>query len=71
MFGDKEDGIYPFNVFGGETAFTSTLCQAENTLAVEISQVACSGPEQRVWGEDLAPVMVSITEAVVATIGRG
>ena len=29
MFGDKEDGIGPFNTFGGETVFTSTLCQAE------------------------------------------
>ena len=29
MFGDKEDGIGPFNAFGGETGFTSTLCQTE------------------------------------------
>ena len=29
MFGDKEYGIGPFNVFGWGTVFTSTLCQAE------------------------------------------
>ena len=29
MFGDKEDGIGPFNAFGGETEFTPILCQAE------------------------------------------
>ena len=29
MFGDKEDGIGPFNAFRGEIVFTSTLCQAE------------------------------------------
>ena len=29
VFEDKEYGIGPFNAFGGETVFTSTLCQAE------------------------------------------
>ena len=29
MFGSKEYGIVPFNAFGGDTGFTSTLCQAE------------------------------------------
>ena len=29
VFGDKEEGIGPFNAFGGKTGFTSTLCQAE------------------------------------------
>ena len=29
VFGDKEYGIGNFNAFGGETGFTSTLCQAE------------------------------------------
>ena len=32
VFGDKEDGICLFNAFGGETGFTSTLCQAENIV---------------------------------------
>ena len=26
VFGDKEDGISPINVFGGEIGFTPTLC---------------------------------------------
>ena len=29
FFGDKENGIVPFISFGGETGFTSTLCQVE------------------------------------------
>ena len=29
VFGDREDGIVPFNTFGGEAGFTSNLCQAE------------------------------------------
>ena len=71
MFGDKEDGISPFNAFGGETGFTSTLFQAEKMLAAEIYQVAFSGTYRRVWREYLAPVMVSITAAAVEIMGRG
>ena len=43
----------------------------EKSFAVNISQVALSGPDQRVWREDLAPVDVLITAAAVATAGRG
>ena len=43
----------------------------KNSLAVEISQGSFSGPDRRVWREDLAPVMVSITAAAVATMGHG
>ena len=32
VFGDKEDGIGPFNEFGGETGFTSTLFQVEQIV---------------------------------------
>ena len=32
MFGDKEDVIDPFNAFGGETRFSSSLCQAEKFI---------------------------------------
>ena len=71
VFGDKQYGIGPFNVFGGDTGFTSTLCQAEKLLAVEISQGAFSGLDRKVWGEDLAPVMVLITAAAMVTMGRG
>ena len=40
-------------------------------LTVETSQVAFSGTDRRVWREDLAPVMVAITVATVATMGCG
>ena len=71
MFGDKEYGIGPFNTFGWVTGFTSTLCQAEKKIVVEIFQVAFSRLDQRVWREDLAPVMASITATAVATTGLG
>ena len=48
------------------------LCaKRKNSFAVEISQVDFLGPDRRVWREDLAPVMVSITTAEVETTGRG
>ena len=43
----------------------------KNLFAVDISQVALSGPDQRVCREYLVPVMVSITASAVATAGRG
>ena len=43
----------------------------KNSFAVEISQVAFSGPDRRVWREYLAPVVVLITAAAVATAVRG
>ena len=69
VFGDKEYGISTFNMFGGETGFTSNLCQAEILSAVEIYQVAFGGLDCRVRREDLAPVMVSITAAEVEKWG--
>ena len=69
VFGDREDGIGPFNVFRGNIGFASTLFQAGNSLEVDISQVAFSGPDRRVRRDYLAHVMVSITAAVVSTMG--
>ena len=43
----------------------------KNSFDVEISQVTFLGPDRRVWREDLAPVMVSITAAAVETAGCG
>ena len=40
-------------------------------FVVDISHVALSGPDRRVWREDLAPLDVLITAAAVATAGRG
>ena len=43
----------------------------KNSFAVDIFQVAILGPDQRVWRQEFAPVMVSITASEVATTGRG
>ena len=43
----------------------------KKSLVVEIYQVTFSGPERRVWREDLAPVLVSITAEEVEKMGRG
>ena len=69
--GDKEDVIGPVNVFGRETVFTAALGKAENSFSVEISLVAFSGPDWRVWREDFAPVVVLITAEAVEMSGRG
>ena len=61
----KKYCVGAFNSFVEETGFPSTLCQAEKLLAVEIPQVAFLGPERRVWRENLAPLLVSITVAAV------
>ena len=71
VLGEKEDGIGPLNEFGGETGFTPTCAKRKNSFAAEISRVAFSGPDRRVWREDLAPVMVLITSEAVETTGRG
>ena len=42
-----------------------------NVFAVEISQVALSGTERRIWREDLAPVDVLMTATAVAMAGFG
>ena len=42
-----------------------------NSLAVEIYQVAFLGTDRRVWREDLAPVMVLINAAAVEKMGYG
>ena len=68
VFGDKEDGIGPFNTFGGWRYLPPPCVRQKDYFVVKISKVDFSGPDRRVWREDLAPVMVSIaTEAVEAT----
>ena len=47
------------------------LALRENSFAVEISQVALSGPERKVWREDLVPVDMLMTAATVAIAGFG
>ena len=43
----------------------------KNSFAVEISQVALSVLDRRVWREDLAPVDVLMNAAAVAMTGLG
>ena len=55
----------------GRRVLSPPYAKRENSFAVEISQVSFSGLDQRVWREDLAPVMVLITATAVATVGCG
>ena len=55
----------------GRKNFPLPCTRRNKYLAVEISQVDFSGSEQRVWGEDLAPLLVSITTEAVAKMGQG
>ena len=43
----------------------------KNSFDVDISQVAFSGTDKRVWREDFAPVVVLINATAVATARRG
>ena len=43
------------------------FARRKNSFVVEISHVAFSGTDRRVWREDLAPVIVLITMAEVVT----
>ena len=63
--------LVPSTRLEGRQYLPPPCARRKNLLAVEISQVTLSGPERRVWREDLAPVLVSITEAAVATMGQG
>ena len=55
----------------GRRDFPPPCNKRKISFAVEISQVDFSEPYQIVWREDLAPVVVLITAAAVATVGRG
>ena len=63
--------LVPLLSLYGKRDLPPPCAKQENSFAVDIYQVALSGPDQRVWREDLDPVDVLITAAVVATIGRG
>ena len=66
----KEDGIVTFNMFGGGQDLPPPCVRRKKSFVVEISQVSFLGTDQRLWREDLAPVMVSITALAVPTTGR-
>ena len=63
--------LVPSNVLEGRWYLPPPCDRQKKFLAVEISKVTFSGPERRVCREELALVLVSITEAVVAMMGRG
>ena len=67
----KEDGIVTFNMFGGGQDLPPPCVRRKKSFVVEIYQVALLGPDQRVWREDLMPVMVLITALAVPATGRG
>ena len=55
----------------GRRDLSPPSARRKNSLAVEISQVAFSGLDLKLWREDMAPVMVMITAEAVAKMGRG
>ena len=67
----KKMVLVPLMCLDGRRDLTPPCAKQKNSFAVEISQVALSRTEQRVWREDLAPLDVLITTAAVATAGRG
>ena len=67
----KKMALVPLMPLYGRRDLPPPCAKRENSFAVKISQVALSGPDRRVWREDLAPVDVLITEAAVTMAGRG
>ena len=62
--------LVPSTRLDGRPDLPLPCVRRKSSLEVEISQFAFSGTELRVCREDLAPVLVSITEAAVAMMGR-
>ena len=67
----KKMVLAPSTSLEGRRDLSQPYSRQKTLLVVEISQVAFSGPEQKVWREDLVPVMVSIPAAALVTTGRG
>ena len=63
--------LVPLIHLDGRRDLPPPCAKRKNSFAVEISQVALSGPEWRVWREDLALVDVLMTAAAVAMVGFG
>ena len=55
----------------GRRDFPSPCAKRKISFAVDIYQVALSGPERRFWRYHLAPVDVLMTTAAVAMAGFG
>ena len=69
--GENNIVLDPLMLLEGIRDLPPPCARQKNSLALDISQVAFSGPDRRLWREDLAPIVVSITAAAVATAGRG
>ena len=63
--------LVPLMRLDGRRDLPPPCAKRKKLFAVDIYQVALSGPDQRVWSEDLAPVYVLINEAAVEMTGRG
>ena len=63
--------LVPLMRLGGRSGLPPSCAKRKNSFAVDISQVALSGPERGVWREDLASVEMLMTVAVVEMAGFG
>ena len=67
----KKMVLVPLMRLYGRRDLSPPCAKQKKSFAVDISQVALSGQDRRVWREDLAPVFMLITAAAVETAGRG
>ena len=63
--------LVPLICLDGRRGLPPPCAKQKNSFAIDISQVAFSGPDQRVWREDLAPVDVLMNTAAVDMTGLG
>ena len=63
--------LVPLIHLDGRRDLPPPYAKRKNSFAVEISQVALSGTERRVWRDDLAPVDVLMTADALAMSGFG
>ena len=62
--------LAPSTCLEGRRYLPPPCARQKKMFLVDIPQVAFLGPYRRVWREDLAPVMVSITAAAVADVAE-
>ena len=60
--------LVPLMLLDGRRDLPPSCAMQKNSFAVDISQVAFSWTDRRVWREDLTPVDVLITAIVAATV---
>ena len=67
----KKMVLVPLMRLDGRRDLPPPCAKRKNSFAVEISQVALSVLDRRVWREDLSPVDVLMNAAAVAMTGLG